>query len=517
MGTSEVAEQGVAPSTKVGRLRHPGVMGTLLTYSLPLLFFALEYAWTHLEGGFDYEAIDWLGQSLGTQALEHDVWRNLLATHVQPPGLNGLYALLLNSPLDAHFAFVLVFYVVALATIVLIASSLRNLGASKAAACLAACVFAALPTTSLYALWPYNTSLVALCRCASIWSITLMRRRPMWGLVLWCMSTTALFLLRPSFVWPVTLCWLAVPLFFLPKSRRRVGYLIAGSAGAVVLVVQGYFLAQFGLITTSSWSGQNVVKALVESSAVGTEDLVAAAGEDPCLLSIAQTPRFFDQGPGPYEKCPGGFESLADWAPVLQESGKADNSLQLNNLRELQLASAWSSLARNLLVAHPLAPIKMALGFGSNKGSFEIMFGPGFAYSPLIKNLWSGGITMSIFRPLGVVFPTGSLLLVVAGAAFAVRKRHAALWVRRTFWVCASVVAYALAVGLLIEYGENQRFLVEAYPVLTIASAIVIVATLQTMRSAPTRKGWTAKGDEVRTSEDSGPSHEDRGEKFTSH
>lgn len=483
--TKDLGTDDVKTTGKISAITRPAFISALVAFSAPILLFAVQYAITRLEGGFDFPAINWLGQSLGTRALEADTWANLRATHVQPPGLNALYAVLINSPLGVQISFVSVFYLATLTTVVLIVAILRNLGFSNLLASVAGCIFAVLPTTTLYALWPYNTALVAFLGCLSIWSFSIIKIRPVLGILTWCLSALGLFLLRPSFVWFAVLMWLIVPVFFVSGKMKRLAISAAVTSTLVVLMVQGYYLAHFGLITTSSWSGQNVVKALVTSESVTPDDLRLAARGDPCLLAIANAPRFFDQGSGPYDVCPGGFEELAKSAPVLQQHTKIDGSIQYNTLRELQLASQWNELARNLVVDNPLAPLKMAFGNGSQWSSFEIMFGPGYVYSPLVKNLVSGGPVMEAMRPLGFVFPAFSMMTIAFGAAFVIRRPQVSDWTRWTFWVATAFLVYSVSVGLLFEWGENQRFLAEVYPILTIATAIVLSVTLQSPRPTP--------------------------------
>jgi len=457
-----------------------GIIYRALPYSLSLFVYLFIYGWVALRGSFDYAAVEYLYQSLGSEALTKEPIQSLLTSHIQPIGLNAVYALVLNGPFNSSATLQTVFAIAGALTVFLIVATLRNIGQSQLVAGTAGVLYALLPSTVLYVMWPYNTSMVAFLSALGFFGLSLMRHRPSLGAVIWTTSLIGLFLVRPSFVWIVVLILLIVPIFLIKQWRQASLIAIASFGFLVIVVVQGHHSIQFGTVTTTSWSGQNIVKGLVFSGVVTEADLVEAANEDPCLVSLAIDPEFWGDLSNVDVQCFGSRAGMESEAIALRKETKLDAiNFQHNSLKRLELSQAWNELALRVMQQDPLLLPKMFFGVGGGPSSFERMMEPSFIHPILQENLVAGSPVMSIMRPIGVMFPVGSLVLMLLGLLALLQGRFRDEFSKRIFFVAMAVSAYGLLVASLLEFGENQRFLVEIYPILMISAAMTVGLLLQ--------------------------------------
>jgi len=77
-------------------------------------------------------------------------------------------------------------------------------------------------------------------------------------------------------------------------------------------------------------------------------------------------------------------------------------------------------------------------------------------------------------RPVGTLFPTGSIALILVGLLALMRGYFPSVHVRRFYLVGVAAVGYSILTATLFEFGENQRFLVEIYPILLVLAALVV-------------------------------------------
>jgi hypothetical protein len=57
-------------------------------------------------------------------------------------------------------------------------------------------------------------------------------------------------------------------------------------------------------------------------------------------------------------------------------------------------------------------------------------------------------------------------------ALWQVRRRAAGRDAARVFWVGTAFLGYVIVVAVALEWGENSRYLVEAYPTMTVIAAL---------------------------------------------
>ncbi|MFM2438472.1 MAG: hypothetical protein RLZ55_1291, partial [Actinomycetota bacterium] len=263
------------------------VLRVLAVYGPATLLYWLLFAWSYTKGLFQDSAVDFLLQSLGGQILANDPVAALASNHIQPPGLNAIFALAIAMPGSTRIALAVLFALIGWATVLLIASALRNLGQSVTVAATASAVFAVLPSTMQTVMFPYTTIVVGLLGALTLWGLSLLGTWPRLGLVTWTAATVALALTRPSFLWVVALAGLAVMVLFAGRGLRRFALAAAAIGAALVFGVQMHYVSEFGQLSMSSWSGQNLVKGLYTSKAITKEQIVASAGSDPCLQELA--------------------------------------------------------------------------------------------------------------------------------------------------------------------------------------------------------------------------------------
>lgn len=434
-------------------------------------YLALQ-GWFLARGSFDVAAVDYMWQSLGVRALTDDPWASLWSLHIQPPGLNAWYAAALHLPGGPEWVLRGSLVVLGLLTVVLIVATLREVRVAPVVAGLAGLLYALLPTTVLMTLWPYNTAVLAFFAALLGWGAALLRRRPTVGVTTWVVATLGLFLWRPSYLWVVCVAWLALAVRLVPVARRRRALAIAGAGIVVVLAVQAHYLLSFGLATTSSWSGQNLAKGLVWSGAVTGNDLMRAAAGDYCLESMALDPQFWGSIDQLSPTCFGSRSEMDGRSLALDEAVKADGTYQQNEVRRLELAPQWTRLAARTVAQDPWSVVRMALGDADRSSSIELLLRPGVDNPFLAANIEAGGAVVTLLRPLGAVFPAGALAVIALAALWQVWRRASGRDAARVFWVGTAFLGYVIVVAVALEWGENSRYLVEAYPTMTVLAAL---------------------------------------------
>ncbi len=472
---------GLRPALRVAAVYGPGTVA-----------YWLLFAWSYSKDLFQDTAVDYLLQSLGGQILTSDPAAALAANHIQPPGLNAIFALAIALPGSTRIALAVIFALFGWATVLLIASALRNLGQSMPIAAGASLVFAVLPSTMQTVMFPYTTIVVGFLGALSLWGLSLLGPRPRVGLVVWTAATVALALTRPSFLWIVALAGLAVIVLFAGRGLRSFALAAAAIGAVAILGVQLHYLTSFGQTSMSSWSGQNLIKGLYTSKALTKDQIVASAGSDPCLRELATKLDFWPNQKiaGAYPVCTADYadEGTEDFTRegvkgvIVDAAGKELQVFRHNTVPRLKLAASWDDLAARVVADHPDAFLEVVLGQKTYRGSVELMFQPGFQHALTAPQLEKTGRVVGVFRPLGVVFPAASFGLLVLGVVLSIRARGSAkltLRQRQTLWFGAAIMAYGMTVAGLLEYGENERYLTELYPVLTISAALTVGVVLR--------------------------------------
>ena len=452
----------------------------------PIIWLLLYFGILHNGGRFLYEERFGLMQALDPNAVAQQFWPSLMTLHTQPPLLNGLYALT-DGP-DAPRTLGLIYAVASMITILMVIHTVRLVGLAAPWAAVAGVMYAMLPGTVLYSLFPYSTTVVALFMIACIWGVALSRLRPGFGIVVSGLAATGLFLTRASFAWAFALAWLVALGFLLRRLgplRREAGAIgVLATCAVVIVVLQAHYLTAFGTPTLSSWSGQNLYGAVSELG-LSPEAKAALAAESPCFAELVAVGAW--QPASAYPVCLGESGTPISGSIALDETDKRSPGVGINhNSGELLLLSErWSALSRAALMQEPAAEWRLIAGSDGRDGSLALFLGRSDIYYETLDLqktfapwMWSAlGAWSWIFPKLAWAI----LLLALLRAAVdrAARRR-----VPTAFWFASGLLIFHAAVSVAAEYGENQRFRAEADPVLVVAALLAFVSLLDWRRGA---------------------------------
>lgn len=455
-------------------------------YVLPIACFVLQYSFTCFRGGFSFYWVEELHQSLGVQALSLDPFHSLLNNHIQPPGLNLIFAVALQLPLS-KWLLQSFFFLVTLFTILMVTECSRLISSSKRIGIALGIIYSLLPTTVLYSLYPYNQSLVAFGFALASLGLAKAKTRSRFSEFFWCLGLLVVFLVRPSMIWI-----LAIFIGLLPFVIRVLNFKKIAVFFVVLFIpvcgIQAFYFYKFGLTSTSSWSSMNRIDALVNSGVISKAELERSVSGDTCLESLISAQR--DPDTGGYDFW-GDIKSLDSSCFIgktrfepgkyLVEGTKGPTkfpyykNIQRNTAERLMLSRHWDRLANNLFRQEPLAPLQMAIGSNGSTSSFEVLIRPGYSFLFLADNLWAGAPLNMFFRPIGAVFPAGSIFfsLGVIGILFFWRLRGKNGVYSTEILILNTILFVWIAISTLASIGENARHLVEVYPLLIINMAFL--------------------------------------------
>jgi len=432
---------------------------------------------------------------LDLAALENEFWPSITNLHMQPPLLNALTGVTLGEAGVMRLTWL--YALAAFATVALVVDTLRLAGMRERWAALAGVLYALLPSTVIYAFFPYNPTLIALFASLAVWGVALVSRRPALGVSISALGAIGLFTIRASFLWVVVLAWLIALAVLLVRRARRgsrwPGGVVLALLGAFVIVVQGHYVLSFQSWTLSTWSSENLANGMLRLGL--TEEAKAElAGRDPCFAELATGAW---QPARAYVSCFGNIDSLISGATVVDEEFKSfpPDTLNYNYGLRRAIEPSWAEFVRSGLALEPTAFVRLTLGTEAAPGTIELFLGRSDAvYSTLdiqkqaAPGVWSAlGIWSAAFPWLA-----WALVLFASGVALFVRSARPA----GVFWWAGALLVVHAAPSVLGEYGENARFRAETDPVLMIAAVLAIgvlaraVMALRTPRAA--RRGETA-------------------------
>jgi hypothetical protein len=447
---------------------------------------------------FDYRGatsydMDFLWQSLGRGFLSTDPWGSLSVLHIQPPGLNALFAVDLALTPVSHTLLLVTNVVATVATIALICDALLRATRSGVAALVAGVVYALLPGTVLYSLYAYNTTLTALFAIVAVWPLTWSRNRMTLAVTISSLGALGLVLTRSSFVWIAMAVWCIALILW---CRRRVGITwprVLGAALplAAVLLIQLHYLVSFQLPFMSSWSGQNLAKALQTSGHLTvTPQARDALASTTCHNAIFQA---WQQGelniwdPGGLLRQPG----CRDLPPVIERGVpawdsplKADSQeMNYNEGRALVASAQWSGLMTTIVRSDPWQLVRMATtsptGFGASGIGLYLTASDDYPFlDPAREHL----PTTVIAGPLASAFGPALWTLVILGWVGAAVRRTSTLRRQPAFWFASGLLVYHALVSTLLEYSENMRYRAEVDSVLLVAGVLAAVSLVGELR-----------------------------------
>lgn len=414
-----------------------------------------------------------LMQFLPRDVLENDALAGLLNLHMQPPLLNALAALDLTFTPRSHAFLAIIFLVMTLAALFFTVDTLRLVGSPFWLQVSSGVLFALLPATVVYSLWSYNTTPTLFGASLATWGIARMTTKPVWGSSCSALGVLTLVLARSAFLWVFAVLWIGVLAFMMlrnggDRKSRIVGVAPLVVVVLVVLTTQLHYVSRFGLTTMSSWSGQNLAKALIQS---GQLSLPSGSGfeDDSCQVSLLNSLRV--ENPPLWNalvfRMLDGCSDLPKFEPQgtaawdsAEKDGKYGFRGNLNWSEELVAGKQWQDVMTRVVLSNPMQLVRMA--FTSDSGPREsgvgIYLGPAEDYSEvtMIRQHHPfadlGGLLSLIFAPVAIVF--GAIALFA-------RRGGANLALRSTLWFTAALVVYHAAVSNLAEFGEGMRFQAE--------------------------------------------------------
>lgn len=470
----------------------------LVRQSLPGLLIALALwiitmvRWN--AASFATQEMNALWQSAGIDHLRGDPWGTLGVLHIQPPGMNALFALDLAVSPGSHALILGLNLIVMLATIVMIVDVLQRWGCVPVVASGAGIAYALLPSTVIYSQWVYSVSIIAFLAMSAVWGVSVFKGRPALGAFISGSALGLAALIRPSFIVPLALVWILVMGVVLIRTRTARRWLgVAGLAvvAAGVLAVQAHYFVSFGLTTMSSWTGENLAKALQISQSLNvTPQARQEIASSPCQAQMLQAYEAGDLNRWDWEA----FRGLPACAavPGLAPRGVAawdspvKGSISEGNFvysERLVASREWTQMMTTIVRNDPGQLVRMAItsDFGPRSSGVGLYLSPAEDY-PFVQQIRDAH---PLAVPLGLwslLFAPVAFALVIFGVVFALVRRDEALRVSPVFWSAVTLTAYHLVVNVLFEYSENMRYRAEIDAVLLTAAALVIGSIVQKVK-----------------------------------
>lgn len=440
---------------------------------------------------FASSEMDNLWQSAGIEHLSTDPWGTLTVLHIQPPGMNALFALDLAATPSSHALLLGLNLLLMLATIYLMVDTLRRFDASATVARVASIGYALLPSVVIYSQWIYSVSLIAFLSVVAIWGVSLMRTRISAGALVSGGAVAAAVLTRPSYslVLLVGWCvWLIV--LVLRRSKRRPWTAIAGLGLILVAVfsVQFHYYTSFGLPTMTSWSGENLAKALRASQSLtvtpAARESIAGSACQAQMLAAYEADALNRWDPAAFRGLPACADlpqlparGVAAWDSPLKGDSGVGNFVWSDRL---VASREWTSLMTTVVRHDPWQLLRMAFttDYGPRSSGIGLYLSAAEDY-PFVTQIRNA---QPLAVPLGVwslVFAPIAWTLIILGIVLAVFGRSRRLRSSPLFWSAVGLAGYHLVVNTLFEYSENMRYRAEIDGVLMVAAMMVVSAAVR--------------------------------------
>ena len=399
--------------------------------------------------------------------------------------MNGLYALTDSAPERLGW----VMLAAAVITTLLVVDTVRASGRGEHWAAAAGVLYALLPATVLYALFPYSTTVTALFAMVTVWGVARIRTWHGVGVAISAAGMGGLFLTRASFTWWVALGWLIALTVLAVRERghaaaRGLAIAMLVLVGAGVVAVQAHYWAAFRVPTLSSWSGENISNALIE---VGLSDEAKASlsSQDPCFAQLIAAGAWAPTDV--YAPCLDPADEVKAGTPVLElvERPAPSMGINYNAGARLRLSEDWTRFARAAVVEEPTALMRVAVGNAELEGSLARFLGRSDVYfETLDVQKASTPWLWNLLALWSAAFPVLAWLVVVAAAARGLLQRSSRAWLPREFWFALVLLLLHAVPSIVGDYGENQRFRAELDPVLVVAMVLGLGALITVRRSA---------------------------------
>lgn len=444
--------------------------------------------WIGAFSRFDFAAdaqgnIDDLWQSLGSEILAADPMGSIMLLHIQPPLLNTLFALDLAVTPHTHLFLAALNLAAMVGSIALLVDALTRVGIGYRFAAGAGVLYAVLPGTVAYSLWVYNVTLTGLFAITAVWGVALARTRPVLGASVSGVAVLGLVTTRSTFAFPILALWVAALIWLTWRNRSARLLGVLGAVLAIGFAVQLHYFVNFGLVTMSSWGGQNVLNA---TRTAGVLTVPPAADEalrsNPCASAALDA--LLEERLNVWD--PGGLLALEECGDVVVQPERGvlawdeqfrpgTEQLNFNWRAGLAASGVWSDVAIQIVRGDPAQLVRMAVA--PPGGVLESGVARYLSRSENYR--WVLPTAESLpFSQAGVwlssVFAPVAWLLVIAGWVFAAVSRRWRSASRPAFWFASGLLVFHISASTLLEYAEAMRFRAEVEPVLLFAAATAV-------------------------------------------
>ena len=436
--------------------------------------------WIWALGSIDFASdaqsnIDLLWQSLGSRILAADPLGSLRVLHIQPPLVNALFAVDLAITPSTHIFLLLVNLGAMVTSIALLVDSLVRIGVPLVVSGTTGVLLALLPGTVAYSLWVYNVTITGLLAIAAVWGVAFARSRPVPGITVSAGAALGLVLTRSTFAVPVLIAWVLALVWLAWRSHARAALLSLGVVLLLGVAMQAHYLSNFGLVTMSSWGGQNVLNAARTSGVLAVTPAARdAIASDRC--SEAALLAFEENRLNLWD--PGGLLALPECEDVVipeprstvawdEQFKPGSQELNLNWRYGLAASDVWEGIAVDVLRGDPLQLVRMAVAppAGIQASGVARYLSRSEDYPWVMQAAEAlplapvGSVYSSVFAPV-------AWFVVILGWIGAAASRRWRQGTHPAFWFGSGLLIFHISASTLLEYAEAMRFRAEVDPVL---------------------------------------------------
>jgi len=459
-----------------------GVSGPGNRWPLPALvvgFAVSTLLWERAGIRFRADTLDYFAQLLDPPLLRDRLLESLWHLHAQPPAFNLLAGLALKAAPDAPATILRpVFLLAGLAAGVAAYVALRALGLARPLAVGLALAFVSTPTFAIYEHWAFYPHLALACVAIAAAAFLRAGAGSRGALSAGFAALGVLSLTRSLYPFAYLAIAAAAAAALVPAGRRRAALLAALPAAGAVALWSLKNLVLFGFFGTSSWGGNSLHRMMTESLPAETVRAMVARGE---LSPISAEWEFSPPGVFAALLAPDGRDT---GIPALDRTTKTrarENSVNYNHWIYPRASREYRKGALRMMRAHP---------------------GAYFASIRWTARRYLDPVTDDHFlRPIrfpvrGAVAPFEAaersvlVRIAVAAALLGALVRLASgrgPRAERLFLAFAlGTIAWGSALGILAEYGENNRFRWHLSPLVF----LLVVTGVRDVARAVTRGGW---------------------------
>jgi hypothetical protein len=437
---------------------------------------AIHFAFAAMRMRFRADTLERFAQFLDPPLLQDRLLESLWFLHAQPPLLNFLGGVALKiSPADPAPPLAALFTICGLASCGWLAGILRRLDVPRPAAVAVALLFVATPPFVLFRSWFFYPHLAQTLLLSAGYCFVRSRAEPGRWMAGGFWALAALVGLR-SLYHPLFLLLAigAVTTIVGSSDRRRTLRLAAGPA-AIVLALCLKNLWLFGFFGTSSWGGNSLHRMMTETLDRSVIEAMVRSGE---LTPISLEWEF-----SPPEKY---LEILAPeggdrGVPALDQTGKTvtrTNAVNYNHWVYPIASKEYASAAVRMMREHPGAYLR-SLAWTARRtfdpiGDDEYVRPLRFWIRKLADpwDAFEGSALYGILLALGLI---GAIVGVVHPATC---RRD------RLFLAFATgTILWTTAIGIMLEYGENNRFRLQISALWWIVIVWAIASAVRRIRS----------------------------------